>query len=92
MNSFIDTIFANAAYCWSFIGILLLIVEVLFPMGFYLSFSLSAFIISATLWFNLISTNLLWNAIDFAALGLILAPFCKRVLQYFDKTKDINQY
>ncbi|MFM7084331.1 MAG: NfeD family protein [Hyphomicrobium sp.] len=92
MNSFIDLIFGNAAYGWSFIGILFLIVEVLFPMGFYLSFSIAAFLVSGALWFNLIGPNLLWNAIDFAALGLILTPISKKVLQYFDKTKDINQY
>lgn len=92
MSSLVDIILADAANLWCAVGITLLIIEILFPNGFYISFSMGAFLIAGFLWFGFLLPNLLWNTIGFALFGLALFPVCKKILKFYDKTKDINEY
>jgi len=93
MNSF-DAIFQfDSAVFWAGVGIVLLVVEVVFFGGFYLSFAAAAFAIAGLILFEVAPTTTLWKGVVFAGLGLALTPLLKTwIRRYLDKTPDINQY
>ncbi len=93
MSSF-DAVFQfDSAVFWAGVGILLLVAEVIFFGGFYLSFAAAAFIMAILVWLDFLPESALWKCAIFAGLGVALVPPLKIWLrQVMDKTPDINRY
>jgi membrane protein implicated in regulation of membrane protease activity len=78
---------------WAGVGVTFLIVEILLPMGFFLSFAAAGFLTAAAAHLGLLPEGLLAKLIVFAAIGVVLIVPMRAVLRrYADRTPDINQY
>lgn len=78
---------------WAGLGVTFLIVEILLPMGFFLSFAAAGFLTAAGAHFGMLPDGLLAKFIVFAAIAVVLiAPMRALLRRYADRTPDINQY
>lgn len=83
----------SPALLWSVAGILLLIVEVLFVAGFFLSDALSAFMLALYLGMGGEPPPPMWQLAIFVVLGIaFIAPVRWVLRRYLDRQPDINQY
>ncbi|MSO77710.1 MAG: hypothetical protein EXQ87_12515 [Alphaproteobacteria bacterium] len=93
MSAIEDLYQSDPAIIWAGIGVALLIVEVLAAGGFFVSFAVAAFLVSAASWAGIMPRPLLWNMVIVAAMGIVLTPILRALLRkYSNRTPDINQY
>ena len=76
---------------WLTLAVMLLIVEILNPLGFFISFSAAAVVLTLKVvafgaWIDFLDEAL------FAAIGVILILPARRLLNLSDKTPNINDY
>lgn len=83
----------NHALAWAVLGVLLLIAEVIAAGGFFLSFSVAAFLVAGAAGLSLAPADPLWQSVIFAALGVsLILPLRRMIRRHLDKTPDINRY
>jgi membrane protein implicated in regulation of membrane protease activity len=83
----------NIALFWVMIGVLALIVEVLLPGGFLLSFSVAGFLVAAAYFFTEFPATFIGRFTAFAVLGVLLILPVRRLLEATrPPAKDINDY
>lgn len=92
--SWLGPIFADyPEAAWASIGVLFLIVEILLPMGFFLSFAASGFVVAVCAYAGILPETLLMKLVVFAAIGVaLIVPFRTLLRRVVDRTPDINQY
>lgn len=78
---------------WAGIGVALLIVEILVPQGFFLSFAAAGFAMVLPAAAGILPEIWLWQVVLFSAMGVaLIVPLRKLLRRYSDRTPDINQY
>lgn len=83
----------NPAIGWAILGVILLIIEIMVTTGFFIPFSISAFLAAALALLHLLPMGLLWQGLVFAVLGVCLIPICRGLLaKYLKSPPDINRY
>ena len=83
----------DVALFWVAIGVGTLIVEVMMPGGFFISFSLSAFAIGALYFLSETPPTFLTRVTAWIVLGVLLIVPLRALLNLFVKEKvDINDY
>jgi membrane protein implicated in regulation of membrane protease activity len=93
MRDTMDVVAAYPTLAWAGVGVVLLIVEVLWTGGFFLSFAAAGLLLAGASLLRVLPAGPLWQLLIFAALGVALLPLCRWLLfSYFDRTPDINQY
>jgi len=93
MNFIFESITNHPAISWAVIGVVMAIIEVLTPGGFFVPFAAAGIIVAVATAIGVMPESLLWQAVVFLALGLALIPVCRKLLRrYSDKTPDINEY
>ncbi len=92
--SFIHTILAqHPAIAWAVIGVALLIVEVLLPGGFFVSFAAAGLLLALAALAGILPAQILWQVTLYFVLGVGLIPVSRILLRRFvDRTPDINEY
>ena len=83
----------DVALFWVAIGVVALIVEVLTPSGFFISFSLSALVTGALYFLLETPPTFLTRATCFTVLGvLLIVPLRMLLVRLIKRKKDINDY
>lgn len=93
MSALIESIAGHPALTWAVIGLIMAVIEVLAPGGFFVPFAVSGIVVAGAAAIGILPDAILWQAVLFLALGLALIPVCRKLLlRYSDKTPDINKY
>lgn len=85
----------GSAELWVLVGIALLILEILSPVGFYLSFSVAGFLVAIKIFASggTSFVSNVENVLLFAAIGVgLILPIRALLRNRVDKTPDINDY
>jgi membrane protein implicated in regulation of membrane protease activity len=84
---------SNPMLVWAGVGVVLLIVEILMPQGFFLSFAAAGFLLALAAFVGVLPTDWVWQAVLFSALGVgLIVPLRRFLRRFADRTPDINQY
>lgn len=93
MNLIIESFANHPALAWAVVGVAMIIIEVLVQQGFFLPFAVSGLVAAGAAAMGFFPVSVLWQAVIFFALGVVLIPLCRNLLlRYSDKTPDINDY
>jgi len=90
----IGAVFASyPVLVWAGAGVVLVIVEILSPAGFFLSFAAAGFLMALAAAVDVLPAHWLLQAVAFSALGVaLIVPLRGLLRRYADRTPDINQY
>lgn len=94
MSTLAQLLGADPAVLWAALGALLLVLEMLMPGGFVLSFAVAGGVVALkVLAFGVDDGGLdLWDWALFALVGVaLIAPMRFVIRRYADRTKDINK-
>ena len=92
LNYILSVDFATPGF-WVSIAIILLIIEVLHPLGFFAPFSVAGFLMAIKTYFFKSEQiySVLVDGAAFCVLGVILIiPLRSLIYRFFDKTPNIN--
>ncbi len=93
MNDLLLTIMNNPPVSWAALAVILLIIEIVTPGGFFIPFAASGFLLAIAGVIGVLPQSFLLQLVIFTAIGVALIPVARKLLRrYIDKTPDINQY
>lgn len=93
MNDLLNAIMNNPTISWASFAVILLIIEIVTPGGFFIPFAASGFLLAIAGVTGILPQSFLLQLVIFTAVGVALIPVARKLLRrYIDKTPDINQY